>query len=95
MKVRVAGRGLRENRLNFGDMKIATRAGASRGGERRISFARGEPAMAVSIVDRHAVDKTPQQGPLIIEEFDATIVVPPDARVHKDEIGCIVLEFEA
>ena len=27
------------------------------------------------------------------EEFDATIVVPPDARVHKDEIGCIVLEF--
>ena len=95
MKVRVAGRGLRENRLNFGDMKIATRAGASRGGERSISFARGEPAVAVSIVDRRAVDKKPQQGPLIIEEFDATIVVPPDARVHKDEIGCIVLEFEA
>ena len=36
---------------------------------------------------------TPQQGPLIIEEFDATVVVPPDARVHKDSIGCIVLEF--
>jgi N-methylhydantoinase A len=95
MKVRIAGRGLRENRLNFGDMKIATRAGASRGGERSISFVRGEPAVAVSIVDRHAVNGTPLQGPLIIEEFDATIVVPPDARVHKDEIGCIVLEFEA
>lgn len=95
MKVRVAGRGLRENRLSFADMKIATRAGASRGGERRISFARGEPAVAVSIVDRRAVDNKPQQGPLIIEEFDATIVVPPDARVHKDKIGCIVLEFEA
>jgi N-methylhydantoinase A len=95
MKVRIAGRGLRENRLNFGDMKIATRAGASRGGERSISFVRGEPAVAVSIVDRHAVNGTPLQGPLIIEEFDATIVVPPDARVHKDAIGCIVLEFEA
>lgn len=95
MKVRVAGRGLRENRLSFADMKIATRAGASRGGERLISFARGEPAVAVSIVDRRAVDNKPQQGPLIIEEFDATIVVPPDARVHKDKIGCIVLEFEA
>jgi N-methylhydantoinase A len=94
MKVRVAGRGLRDNRLDFGAMKIAARAGASRGGERRISFARGEPAIAVAIVDRDAVDRTPRQGPLIIEEFDATIVVPPDARVHKDDIGCIVLEFE-
>jgi len=94
MKVRVAGRGLRDNRLDFGAMKIAARAGASRGGERHISFARGEPAIAVAIVDRDAVDQTPRQGPLIIEEFDATIVVPPDARVHKDDIGCIVLEFE-
>ena len=32
---------------------------------------------------------------LIIEEFDATIIVPPDATVHKDAIGCIVMEFEA
>jgi len=95
MKVRVAGRGLRDNRLNFGDMKIATRPGASRGGERNVSFARGEPAVAVAIVDRNAVRQAPRQGPLIIEEFDATIVVPPDAKVHKDNIGCIVLEFEA
>jgi N-methylhydantoinase A len=94
MKVRVAGRGLRENRLNFDDMKIATRASDSRRGERSISFSRGEPAVAVPIVDRGALDNTPQQGPLIIEEFDATIVVPPDARVHKDKIGCIVLELE-
>jgi len=94
MKVRVAGRGLRENRLDFADMKIATRAGASLGGERRISFARGEPPVAVAIVDRHALNGTPQPGPLVIEELDATIIVPPDARVHKDEIGCIVLEFE-
>jgi len=45
------------------------------------------------IVDRAAIDGTPRSGPLIIEEFDATIVVPPDARVHKDAIGCVVLEF--
>jgi len=25
---------------------------------------------------------------------ETTIVVPPDARVHKDGIGCIVLEFD-
>ena len=95
MKLRVAGRGLRDNRLDFGNMKIAARPGSSRGGTRSISFARGEAAVAVDIVDRSAVGSAARQGPLIIEEFDATIVVPPDAKVHKDAIGCIVLEFEA
>jgi N-methylhydantoinase A len=95
MKVRVAGRGLRENRLDFGNMKIAARAGSSQNGTRQISFARGEAAVAVEIVDRGAVGSSPRRGPLIIEEFDATIVVPPDATVHRDVIGCIVLEFEA
>jgi N-methylhydantoinase A len=93
MKVRVAGRGLRENRLDFRAMKIVPRAGALGAGTRQISFARGEPARTVDIVDRAAIDARPRSGPLIIEEFDATIVVPPDARVHKDAIGCIVLEF--
>jgi len=51
--------------------------------------------VAVEIVDRSAVGASARQGPLIIEEFDATIIVPPDATVHKDAIGCIVLEFEA
>jgi N-methylhydantoinase A len=95
MKLRVAGRGLRDNRLDFGAMKIAARAGSSQGGTRAISFARGEAPMAVEIVDRRAVGAKPRQGPLIIEEFDATIIVPPDATVHKDAIGCIVMEFEA
>lgn len=95
MKVRVAGRGLRENRLDFAAMKIAARQGASRSGTRDVSFARGEAVVAVDIVDRNAVGSSSRQGPLIIEEFDATIIVPPDARVHKDMIGCIVLEFEA
>jgi N-methylhydantoinase A len=95
MKVRVAGRGLRDNRLNFGNMKISARAGSSRSGTRRISFARGESPVAVEIVDRSRLGPLALQGPLIIEEFDATIVVPPDAKVYKDAIGCVVLEFEA
>lgn len=93
MKVRVAGRGLRDNRLDFRAMKIAPRDGAPRAGTRSISFARGAPAQDVAIVDRAGIDGQGRAGPLIIEEFDATIVVPPDARVHKDDIGCIVLEF--
>jgi hypothetical protein len=29
----------------------------------------------------------------VIEEFDTTTVVPPDASVHRDSIGNIVLEL--
>lgn len=95
MKVRVAGRGLREKRLDFADLKIAARAGASRSGTRPVSFARGDAPIPVEIVGRDAIGAAPRQGPIIIEEFDATIIVPPDATVHKDAIGCIVLEFPA
>ncbi|MGQ3353277.1 MAG: hydantoinase/oxoprolinase family protein [Phreatobacter sp.] len=95
MKLRIAGRGLRESRLDFAAMKIRDRAGASRYGTRDVSFFRGSDPVPVEIVGRDAIGAEARRGPLIIEEFDATIVVPPDARVRKDAIGCIVLEFGA
>jgi N-methylhydantoinase A len=93
MKVRVAGRGLRTNRLDFGAMRIAHRAGATKSDTRPVSFGRGGELIAVKIVDRNGLSPEPRRGPLIIEEFDATIVVPPDASVHRDPIGCVVMEI--
>ena len=46
---------------------------------RRCPSRAASAAVAVEIVDRSALGASPRQGPLIIEEFDATIVVPPDA----------------
>lgn len=31
-------------------------------------------------------------GPLIVEEFDTTVVVPPDWRAHLDDSANLVLE---
>jgi N-methylhydantoinase A len=36
---------------------------------------------------------TPRQGPLIIEEYDATCVVPPGARVELDRSGNMVIDL--
>jgi N-methylhydantoinase A len=33
-----------------------------------------------------------RDGPLIVEEYDATTLVPPGARAHTDERGLIVIE---
>ena len=92
MKVRVAGSGLRDNRLDFGAMKIAARPGRAGRLAADILCARRAGADRRHRRSR-ALGPQPRSGPLIIEEFDATIVVPPDASVHKDAIGCVVLEF--
>jgi N-methylhydantoinase A len=34
---------------------------------------------------------TPRQGPCIVEEYDATCVVPPGARASLDAIGSILI----
>jgi N-methylhydantoinase A len=93
MKVRVAGRGLRINRLDFTALRIAHRPGATKSGTRLVSFTRGDKPIAVEIIARDGLSLRPIRGPLIIEEFDATIVVPPDATVHRDAIGCVVVEI--
>ena len=36
---------------------------------------------------------TPRAGPLIIEEYDATCVIPPQARASLDPGGNIVIEL--
>ena len=44
---------------------------------------------------RSALSSSPRRGPLVIEEFDSTTVVPPDASVHRDAMGNIVLDLGA
>jgi N-methylhydantoinase A len=42
----------------------------------------------------HRADfKTPQEGPCIIEEYDATTVIPPKARAVLDAYGNIVIDL--
>jgi N-methylhydantoinase A len=35
----------------------------------------------------------PRKGPLIVEEYDATCVIPPGARAELDAGGNIVIEL--
>ena len=92
MKLRVAGRGLRERRLDFKQLAIESRAGAPAARSRAIHFARGAAAVDTEVVARSALSSSARRGPLVIEEFDATTVVSPDASVHRDAMGNIVLE---
>jgi N-methylhydantoinase A len=93
VKLRLIGKGLRDERLDFKAMRIDARAGAPAERSRHILFARGVVAVATEVVPRSAVPASPRRGPLVIEEFDATIIVPPDARVSQDAMGNVVLDL--
>ncbi|MBA2449867.1 MAG: hydantoinase/oxoprolinase family protein [Chloroflexi bacterium] len=45
-----------------------------------------------AVIRRGQLAQTPTPGPLIVEEYDATVVVPPYCAAARDSLGNIVLE---
>ena len=48
----------------------------------------------VEVIGRSALSVTPRRGPFIVEEYDGTTVVPPDAQAHVDAVGNIVIDID-
>jgi N-methylhydantoinase A len=67
-------------------------AGRGRGGGRDVYFGPDRGRLPTPILNRGDL-ATPRVGPCIIEEYDATCLVPPDARAHLDAHGNIVIEI--
>ncbi len=60
--------------------------------QRRVYFGPSNGWMDTPVVDRSALDGSAGNGPLIIEEYDSTTVVPPGWRVSVDGWSNIILE---
>ena len=53
-------------------------------------------SLDVPVISRAALlDSPPREGPLIVEEYDATCVVPPGCRVTLDSLGNIDIALDA
>ena len=61
---------------------------------RMACFEPGEGAAATPVVSRGDLAET-AAGPLLIDEYDSTIVVPPGVRVGTDDHGNILMELRA
>lgn len=48
--------------------------------------------MMTPVVTRADLSGTPREGPVIVEEYDSTCVVPPGSRVSLDALGNIAVE---
>jgi N-methylhydantoinase A len=56
---------------------------------------RDAPAADTPVIGRAAIAATPTRGPLVVEEYDATVVVPADAAVHRDAFGTLRIALES
>ena len=61
---------------------------------RRVYFGPEHGWRETPVVGRHALADG-RHGPCVVEEYDATCVVPPGARAHLDDWGNIILEISA
>jgi N-methylhydantoinase A len=93
VNVRVVATGLREHRLDFRAVTVAADP-APEARRRPVHFARGAAATDTPVVRRAAVPPEPTPGPLIVEEYDATVVVPPGARVRRDPFGNLLIALD-
>ena len=60
---------------------------------RSACFGSGVGMLATPVIARADLTTTARRGPLIVEEYDGTTVVPPDATALLDAFGNIVIEL--
>src|SRR5215467_9251195 len=90
VSLRVVGQGLSDRPRVPERVQIGRSAGTL-GGSRRVYFGQRDGWIVTPILTRGDL-RTPRDGPAIIEEYDATCVVPPGATAALDSSGNIVME---
>jgi len=70
------------------------RSRSSTGASRSAYF--GEPYgwVTTPVIVRGDLDESPREGPFVVEEYDSTILVPPDASVYCDEWSNIRMDLK-
>jgi N-methylhydantoinase A len=64
------------------------------GGTRLVYFGPATGSLATPVCARSDLDDTWRNGPLLVEEFDSTTVVPPDGRARCVAWNTIEIELE-
>ena len=90
--LRIIARGLSTERRVPDSLAVNTRAVAARGGERGVYFGSGLRRIETPVVDRSDIGDVARGGPLIVEEYDSTTVVPPGCTVRRVGWDTLMIE---
>ncbi len=93
---KVRARGRRGNGHDGGAAVPWNRLGGGRSvkrSERAVHFGAGGGRVSTPVIGRADLDASPVAGPLVVEEYDSTVVVPPRWNARRTDLGFIVLEL--
>ncbi|MFT8895774.1 MAG: hydantoinase/oxoprolinase family protein [Acetobacter sp.] len=62
---------------------------------RNAYFGAASGLLETPVITRMALTETPRPGPLIVEEYEGTTIVPPDCQAWRDSYNNIVIQLEA
>ena len=91
VSVRVVARGLSDEDRVPGRIAVTRRPTEQGSGRRTLYFGPGTGWVETPVIDRLDLDGAPSDGPLVVEEYDSTVVVPPRWRASIDSLKNIVL----
>ncbi|PLC53432.1 5-oxoprolinase [Pollutimonas nitritireducens] len=94
VNVRVIASGRSEKRLKFSGIQVDASALAGSTGTRPVSFDPDSPPRETKVVPRSEIGPLGQAGPLVIESYDTTIIVPPGCTAKADAVGNILIDIE-
>ncbi len=60
---------------------------------RKVYFGANIGLVKSRVVSRDGLENNAIEGPLIIEDYEGTVVVPPDCKAYLDDIGNIIIEI--
>jgi N-methylhydantoinase A len=61
---------------------------------RKAYFGAADGVIDTPVIERRDLTDTPRMGPLIVEEYEGTTVVPPHAMAARDPFDNIVITFD-
>ena len=91
VSVRVVARGVSDGDRVPGRIDVGRRPAGLRDGQRLLYFGPGTGWVETPVIDRLDLDGAASAGPLVVEEYDSTVVVPPRWRAELDPLKNIVL----
>jgi len=80
-------------KLSMDQVRVVSGRGEAAEFSRQVYFGPEHGTLATPVLGRQALSATPRSGPLIIEEYEGTTVVPPGAAASRDELGNVHVVF--
>ena len=90
---KVRARGARSNGVDVPWRSLADARAVARA-DRSVYFGSGFGRVQTPVIGRAHLADRPAPGPLVVEEYDSTVVVPPGWNARRTSIGFILLERE-